>query len=152
MNEKCEEIMDKYLMLDRNRMIPPRMTLHLLRCKECRTEVRMLTKAQRLCAEPLLQKIAPEDRSIRAVMDRLFPQKDRSPITLTNWIISGALMILLLLVFVFLPHGSGLLTLAFYMLFAAIITTYVALFVGCNMDFFVKKIDPFKDIDTLRLA
>ena len=50
MSKICEERMNEFLMLDKNERIPLRVTLHLLKCAKCRSEVRLMTMAERVCS------------------------------------------------------------------------------------------------------
>jgi len=151
---KCESIMQEYLFLDKNQILPLKITMHLLSCKKCRSEVRMLSKAQKISAAPLMESVSPDDASIKMVMNKLFSPNKVKPISLTRWAISGILMLLLLLVFGLASrnlHNQDL-QLAFYLIFAGIITVYGAMFIGCNLDFFVKKIDSFSESRKISLA
>ena len=148
-NNKCEEAMEKFMLLDKDEHIPLKITAHLLCCKKCRTQVRLLTKAEQITAQPLKIQTPLTDNSLQKLMERvnkLNPtwQKDKSvpnPITMKGWVISGLLMIILMLTFgLFTPREDSTLMIAFYLVFAAIITAYCAVFIGSNIDFFVKKI------------
>src|SRR5574344_178149 len=138
MKDTCTKVMDRFLELDKNEHLPVALTLHLLSCKKCRTQVRLLSLAEKAAAEPVKIPVPLNDSSIEAVLAKIHPayasQLSKSPISLCKWIISGLLMILLLLAFgVITNHaGSGRLLVAFYLMFAAIVTGYCALFVGCN--------------------
>lgn len=148
--KNCTQIMNQFLELDKNQRIPLKLTLHLLLCKKCRTQVRMLTKAEKIASEPLKVQVPLTDNSIEAVLRQINPQYDyeesKSPISLGRWIVSGAAMVCLMLLFGILTRGSSsqALLISFYLLFAGVVTAYCAFFVGCNMDFFVKKIETMK--------
>ncbi|MCR5607246.1 MAG: hypothetical protein K6F69_10590 [Treponema sp.] len=146
---KCEEIMNTFMLLDKDEHIPLKVTAHLLCCKKCRSQVRLLTKAERITAAPLNIQTPITDKSLQNIMEKvnkLSPswQKDTSvpnPITMKGWVVSGILMIILMLTFgLFTPREDSTLMIAFYLVFAAIITAYCAVFIGSNIDFFVKKI------------
>ena len=44
----CENFMEKFLLLDKNEILPLSMTFHLLFCEECRTIVRSFSKAEKI--------------------------------------------------------------------------------------------------------
>ena len=145
------EIMDEFLKLDKNERIPLSLTLRLLCSKKCRTEVRLLTKAEKLASEPLSVQTPVTDESISAVLKKINPQLAESsvaknPFPLSRWIAAGLTMTFLMVFFGVLTRtNSGqIVVLPFYFLFAAVFTIYCAFFVGCNMDFFVKKIETHK--------
>ena len=110
-NEICEKNMDAFLSLDKYERIPLGVTLHLLTCKKCRTQVRYLTLAEKYASEPI--RATP----IRDALENI-PVK---PVSMAKWVISGFLMIFLMVIF------------------GVLVTVYCALFVGTNMDFFIKK-------------
>ena len=47
MKAKCRHIMEKFYNVDKNRLLPVNISLHLMTCAECRKRVRMLTKAEK---------------------------------------------------------------------------------------------------------
>lgn len=143
--DHCEQIMDAYLALDKNERIPFTLTLHLLTCKHCRTQVRLLTRAQKIAARPLAVQTPLSDAGIQRIMQAVDPtwtETKAKPVSLTNWIFGGILMIVFMLVFGAFRNSleSDALTLAFYLFFACAVTAYCVLFVGTNLDFFIKKI------------
>lgn len=150
-NQKCEQTMDGFLEMDKNSRIPLNITLHLLACKKCRSQVRALTLAERASIAPLHIETPISDKSIVALMRKIDPSykvagDKLKPITLRRWIISGIIMILAMSIFTsfnFADNGS-LLSVYFYLIFAGVITSYCALFIGSNMDFFIKKFSPIK--------
>lgn len=147
----CENYMDQYLALDKDERVPLSLTIHLLICKKCRTQVRLLTMAEKIAAEPLCVPVPLTDNIITAIMKKIQPDWDpetcsTNPVSLKKWIVGGIFMILSMLVFgVFTSASSseGLLV-AFYLVFAGVVCSYCALFVGSNMDFFIKKIHTIK--------
>lgn len=141
-------MMDRYLRLDKNQRLPFIMTLHLLACRKCRTQVRLLSLAEKVAAGPLKIPVPLDDTTITAVLKQIgttYPAT-RNPISLEKWIVSGILMIVFLLIFGVITNNASSqeLLIAFYLMFAVLVTGYCALFIGCNMDFFVKKIETFK--------
>lgn len=152
MNTRCSEIMDDFFALDKHQRIPLYITAHLLVCKKCRTEVRLMTLTERVNAEPLHISTDDNDRRILQLMQKLdsayAPSEKIAPISLKRWIVSGIAMVLAMMMFIFsqstLPNQA--LSLSFYIVFAVVISAYCALFVGSNMDYFIKKIETFKEI------
>ena len=140
----CERAMNRFFALDKDELLPLSLTLHLLGCKRCRTEVRLLTLSERVAARPLRASATPREVSalVAQVRSQSASSAAKNPVTLTNWIIGGVLMVCFMLAFVLLTRSlkSNLLSVSFYLVFAGSVTAYCALFVGANMDFFVKKI------------
>ncbi|MBQ9205242.1 MAG: hypothetical protein IJ158_00835 [Treponema sp.] len=132
-NEICEKMMENFLSLDKNERIPLKVTLHLLACKKCRSEVHALTLAEKYAAEPLRAK------SFRETLENMSVK----PVSMTKWIIWGVVMIFLMVTFGLILNRLDRASFAiiFNVIFGVLITVYCALFVATNMDFFVKKID-----------
>mgnify|MGYP006916040561 CR=1 FL=1 len=142
-NEKCEKIMDTFLALDKDERLPLSVSLHLLACQHCRSQVRLLTRAEHLASVPLSFAVDEGDSSVAAILRKLSRQESvPNPISLRRWVVSGILMVILMLSFaLYTADSSSELKIAFYLVFAMIITTYCAMFIGCNIDFFIKKIN-----------
>ena len=130
-NEICEKNMDAFLSLDKYERIPLGVTLHLLTCKKCRTQVRYLTLAEKYASEPI--RATPICDALENI-----PVK---PVSMAKWIISGFLMIFLMVIFgLFLNKiDRASFAIIFNVIFGVLVTVYCALFVGTNMDFFIKK-------------
>jgi hypothetical protein len=148
---ECERFMNEYLELDKDERVPFSLTFHLLSCKKCRTQVRLLTIAEKTAASPLQVQVPLNSSSITGIMQKINPAWDpetcsTNPVSMTKWIVGGIAMILFMLVFaVFTSSASDQrLLVAFYLVFGGVVTSYCALFVGSNMDFFVKKIHTIK--------
>ncbi len=146
-NKKCEFYMNEFLKLDKNDRLPLSLTIHLLLCKDCRTIVRKLTLAEQACRTSMEKTADYYDPSVSAIMKSIIPEyeiKEMPPLSLKRWIVSGILMIIAMLFFGITEGASNSqLSLSFYLVFAGIVTAYCAMFVGCNMDFFVKHINKF---------
>lgn len=135
-NEKCEKIMDEFLSLDKYERIPLRITLHLLTCRECRSQVHYLTLAEKYASSPI------RPHQIKDMLETI----EAKPVSMTKWIVSGILMILLMVIFgIFLNKidRTGF-AIIFNIMFGVLVTVYCALFVGTNMDFFLKKSSKFR--------
>ena len=130
----CEKAMDRFLELDKGERIPLQVTAHLLRCRHCRTQVRLMSLAERVAAR---RDCARRDCARRGGQ----PVSQQNPVTLTGWVVGGICMIVLMLAFALVAelYARFALQTAFYLVFAGSVTAYCALFVGANMDFFVKK-------------
>ena len=131
-NETCEKNMDKFLALDKYERIPLGVTLHFLCCKKCRTQARYLTLAERYTSEPI------RETPVKNMLENI-PIK---PVSMAKWIISGIIMILMMVVSGILLNKteSPAFAIILNINFGLIITAYCAIFVGTNMDFFIKKI------------
>ena len=147
---KCNAVMEEYMNLDKGERIPLGITLHLLACKHCRSQVRLLRRAERSSVPDSCKQTALDDAAILAVMNKISGNKSgkKNPISFSKWIIGGAAMVALFITFsVFEKPGSNhTLTVYTYIELAALITAYCALFIRSNMDFFVKKIKKMPDI------
>lgn len=147
-NTNCDSIMNNYLELDSNSHLPINITMHFLTCKKCRTQVRALTKADRLCKEQMSIPVPLTDDTLISIMNKIDPSFAKlnasatSPISMKKWIIAGILMIVGMLFFGISDYATNLqLSIAFYLVFAGAVTAYCGLFIGCNMDFFIKKLN-----------
>ena len=148
MEKNCEYYMDEYLSLDKGERIPFRLTLHLLFCSKCRSEVRALSKAEKAAGMSLKIPTPVTDESITSIMKKIDPSysPEKNHVPLFQWIIAGLIMIAALFFFgVYTSSSTNQLSLVvFYLVFAAAVTSYCMLFVGTNLDFFVKMINSSK--------
>ncbi len=150
-NSKCEKTMDKFLEMDKNDRIPFGVTMHLLFCKDCRRQVHYLTMAEKLAAAPLKVPAPLNDAALNQIMKSADPSwcdknLQKNPVSMFRWILGGLLMILFLCCFGLFANSvqsEGLL-ITFYVVFSVIVVCYSAIFVGSNLDFFVKKIETLK--------
>lgn len=145
-NRKCEENINKYLELDKNEKVPLKLTLHMLFCKKCHSQVRMLVNAEKISSMPIKLQTPITDSSIISVMKKVSPNDYKKlleePISLKNWIVSGIIMVLLLFVPAFLTNvvNDRDLSIAYAILIAGCVTIYCSAFIIGNIDFFIKKI------------
>ena len=56
--ENCEAVMDKFLMKDKNELLPLSVILHVIRCKECRTTIRRMTLAEKNASRSLFEAVS----------------------------------------------------------------------------------------------
>lgn len=126
--KKCEMIMDAYLSLDKNEIVPLKITAHLLMCRECRTAVRRLSVAERIASRTMKNGFGTS-------------AQNENHISMTKWVIGGFAMTSLLLLFgITMRDSSPTQQIVFYLTFAAAICIYCAVFVAGNLDFFIKTI------------
>jgi hypothetical protein len=145
--EVCEKIIEDYLLLDRGEAVPLKLWTHLLFCKDCRTEVRFLNLADTACTKPLTIERKKEESLAKTIISRIQNDPECKEIfapkelTLKNWIISGLIMLFAMLFFTINIYSqNSQIALPVYLVFAVFISGYCALFVGSNMDFFIKKL------------
>ena len=119
-NEKCEKIMDTFLALDKDERLPLSVSLHLLACPHCRSQVRLLTRAEHLAYVPFSFAVDEGDSSVAAILRKLSRQESvPNPISLRRWVVSGILMVILMLSFaLYTADSSSELKIAFYLVFA----------------------------------
>jgi hypothetical protein len=147
MKKNCNAIMERFMELDKNEKLPFYMTLHLLFCRDCRTSVRMLTLAERQAAQPLAEYVTVDDAFMQAIMAKVSPltQESAAPVTMRRWVVSGLIMIAALFCFPIFSDmrlpDTEILTLSFYLLFGCAVAVYCVIFVGGNLDFFIKQIE-----------
>lgn len=146
-NKKCSQIMEKYLELDKNTRLPLSVTAHLLFCKECRTKILLLSRAQKITAQPIQISSPITDKSIMNVLEMLPQDKiqkiRKNPVNLTLWIIAGILMIALFIFPVFFTNKfyGETISVSYALMISICVIIYCSTFVCCNMDFFVKKLN-----------
>lgn len=137
----CEKMMDSYLALDKNEVVPFKLSLHLLSCQKCRTEVHYLAKAEKIVSKQL-----KEQSTIPEVANPLSDiLKDiKNPISMAKWIWGGIIMIIFLMIFgIACKNCAEELQVVFYIFFAMSICAYCAVFIASNLDYFIKKINMF---------
>lgn len=152
MQSKCDKMMDKFLMLDKQERIPLDVTFHLLKCKKCRTQVRYLSKAEKYASEPLKVSVPITDSKISAILKAANPRWSTEnfkikPVSMAKWIVCGILMLLFMTTYTFTAAklGNEEANTFFYITFGIVITAYCAIFIASNLDFFIKKISSFTD-------
>ena len=155
---KCEKAFDDYLSLDKDERIPLSVTLHLVVCPVCRTGIRKLSRAEKLLASPFatssIAAPAVSDPVVAAAMARIissglaYPDvhADEQQISLFRWFAAGIVLAAGFAVIPFTSIGAWSklvfgtsFSVPFYLLCGIAVTVYCGLFVGTNIDFFVKK-------------
>lgn len=146
--KSCDDVMDRFLMKDKNEFLPLPVILHIICCRECRTTVRRMTLAEKSASENLMKAVPRENPTLDAVMQKvsameLAAGRTPQPVNLAGWIIAGVIMIAAMMFFGFYTSPqktSSMLIIAFYLIFALAVVIYCIAFVTSNLDFFVKKI------------
>ncbi|MCR5764037.1 MAG: hypothetical protein K6G00_11720 [Treponema sp.] len=147
MKHNCDYYMDQYLSLDKGERLSVGLTLHLLLCPKCRSEVRALLKAERVLKKPLKIPVPIESDSITSVMKALDPSYNpqEHKVSFRQWIITGLFMILCVIILPILAIPvTEMIALLTYGMFALMIVVYCIAFIGSNLDFFIKKIETAK--------
>ncbi len=145
MKNKCEQIMNQYLMLDKGERVPFKISLHLLGCRKCREQINLLKLAEKEISAPLKIKTPVNDETIQKILSQTnIPQKDKfyKPLPFAGWIIGGILMIVLLFgsMFTTPDFKNKALSLWYALTIAGSVTVYCAVFVCSHIDIFIKKI------------
>lgn len=155
----CHKAFEQYLLLDKVERVPLGVTVHLLFCPVCRTSVRKLTLAEQVLAAPLaLQSVLPDivvvDPVVAAALLQIrasglaWPDSDVNDqhVSLFRWIISGVVLAAGFAIIPFSAIGSwsGLVfgpsfIVPLYLLCGIAVTGWCGIFIGSNIDFFVKK-------------
>ena len=142
-SKKCENVMTSFFELDKGERLPFLDSVHLLMCRECRTKVRALSKAEKLMQNPLMEKSPFNSRSLSQAIRNSEPSwlENLKPVSMTRWVLSGLCMIVLLVfsgIFLEKVQNQEYLT-WFFVIVGGAVTAYCAMFIAVNLDFFIKK-------------
>jgi len=143
--KECSKVMDKFLELDKHERIPLWITKHILTCSECRSNVRLFTQAERLLARDEGENPFTY-AAISDVKEKLYPGSTREKrVPILYWLVIGIILLFCMvfcavLVNKFIPEMQGF----SFIFIAFMISTYCMLFIGMNMDFFVKQSNTMK--------
>ena len=153
----CNKAIDTYMALDKHEPVPLTVIFHILQCKKCRSLIRAMTKASDLYAkriasaknfdgtltEKTMLKIHEAVAAMQADSGAKLPE-----VRIFPWVITGIIMIIGFSSLPFTHIGRwaaetfGLaFTIPFALIFAVFVSVFSALFVGKNLDFFIKKFD-----------
>jgi len=154
----CDTAFNRYLSLDKHERVPFSVTLHLLFCPVCRSAVRQMTKAEALLAKPLstppASKHLGDDPVLSAAIERIissgltYPVKEpvAKRMSLLRWFLVGVLLTGGFAVLPLTTSGVWMqdefgkaLVIPFYILCGCAVTAYGGLFIGTNIDLFVKR-------------
>lgn len=155
----CTKAIDRYLALDKHEPVPFKLTVHLLRCKNCRSMVRAMTQASYLCSisidssllknEALFEKTMNKINATKLDLIKIQAKKYSLPeVRIFPWIVIGLILIVGLGSIPLTSMGRWAVyhfnlsfLIPFAIVFASLVSTYTAIFVGRNLDFFVKKFE-----------
>lgn len=145
MKEKCQFIMEKFYSVDKGQILPAAVSSHLMTCKECRTRVRLLTKAEKLIAADLRQKVDVDSEEITKIVNSaMVKQKDFIKVSFKSWGISGFVLLAFCLLLSFVSNGaSPAIDFATSIFSGLTLSFYIMCFIGSNLDIFVKKTHKF---------
>ncbi|MDO4506132.1 MAG: hypothetical protein Q4B64_04225 [Spirochaetales bacterium] len=143
MGNKCNDYLEIFYGLDKHEILPLKLSLHLLFCKECRTTVRTLTKAEKLLSEKALSTSNDSSKTAASVLSAMeetnldYHEKQTS---LRNWALSGTglLACMIIMIPLLILKGQDFLSVVSTISFSAMLCIWCGLFVGNNMDYFVK--------------
>ena len=157
----CNEAINRYMILDKHEAVPFAVTLHLLRCKKCRSLVRALTQASNLYTssfqakadDALTEKTMVKIQAAIPDFLSLQAEKYRLPnVSILPWAVVGILMIVGLAYMPFTEIGKWAaenfklrFVIPFALVFSVFVSVYSAIFFYRNLDFFVKKFDLKKE-------
>lgn len=146
MKKNCEKFMEQFLALDKNEHLSFEMIFHLLLCSECRTYVRLFTKAEKLVAkQENLNTNVFNDNSVDdlTILQNIFPNNDKiKKVHIYNWIFIGTLLLAcMILCSFFMNKYIPQLQELWFVFIAAVICTYCLIFIAMNLDFFIKLSD-----------
>ncbi len=68
---RCGAVMTKFMELDKKDRLPLDVTVHLLFCRQCRTQVRLLTLAERQAARPVSEPVPLDDDLLQRIVSYL---------------------------------------------------------------------------------
>ncbi len=155
----CNEALNRYMALDKHEAVPVMVTVHLLRCKRCRTIVRAMTKAAYMYSAPFAEAVSQDNSLMQKTMSKI---TDAMPdlmklqaekyalqeVHILPWVLVGTIMIIGLAAVPFTVLGRWAaenfrlsFIIPFALVFAIFVSVFSALFVGRNLDFFIKKFD-----------
>lgn len=145
MNDKCENFMNQYLMLDKGERVPLKISAHLLCCKKCREQLKLLKLAEKEISAPLKIETPVTDASIQKILSEIhIPEKDKfyKPLPFAGWIIGGILMVALLFSSLITTQDiqNRSLSIWYALTIAGCVTAYGAVFVCSHIDLFIKKL------------
>ena len=139
--KECSRVMDRFLELDRHERIPLWVTRHLMTCSECRSSVRLFTQAEKILSAQSSEENPFVYAAISDVKEKLYPGSTREKkVPILYWLVIGIILVACMVLSTFFAgkYFPELQSLGCIFV-ASIITVYCMLFIGMNMDFFVKQ-------------
>ena len=162
-NVKCSNAFERYLALDKHERVPFSIMIHLFFCPVCRTAVRQMAAAEVLLSRPFAVRShrteAPVDPVVSAALGKIaaaglaYPVREpvAKRVSLFRWLLVGILLAGGFALFPFTASGVWMqdefgkaLVIPFYILCGCAVTAYGGLFVGTNIDLFVKRFKTLK--------
>lgn len=145
MKKKCSKIMEKFYAADKNQLLSPSVSLHLLMCSECRAKVRLLTQAEKLAAKELKEKVDVDSEEVTKIVKlAMRDQKDFIKVSFRSWGISGFfLLVFCILLSIVSKDTAPLIEFASSIFSGLALSFYIMSFIGANLDIFVKKTRKF---------
>ena len=160
---KCTTAFERYLALDKHERVPLSLTIHLFMCPVCRSAVRQVSRAESLRSRPLAT-TSPKaslghDPVLAAAMEKIAPAGLVYPVhepvakrvSLFRWFVVGVLLAGGFVVLPFSASGEMMtnefgnaLVVPFYILCGCAVTAYGGLFIGTNIDLFIKRFKSLK--------
>lgn len=160
---KCAVAFERYLALDKHQRVPLTLTLHLLMCPVCRAAVRQVSRAESMLSQPLAttspKATLQHDPVLSAAMEKIalaglaYPVKEpvAKRVSLIRWFVVGVLLAGGFAVLPFSASGvlmteqfGTALVVPFYILCGCAVTAYGGLFIGTNIDLFIKRFNALK--------
>ena len=146
MKKICENYLEQFYSLDKQERIPLGLSVHLLFCRECRSIVRNLTKAEKILGEKSTQPSSENSQTISSVLKGIkssnldYHGHHEEKISLRKWAVSGSILLLctVLMILLMVIDGEKTVFVTGTISLSAIMCIWCGLFVGNNMDYFVK--------------
>lgn len=153
MKEKCQKIMEKFYAADKNQLLSPSVSFHLFCCEECRARVRLLTKAEKLAAIELSQKVDVDSEEVtKIVKNAMEKQKDFIKVSFRSWGISGFFVLVFCIFLSLLSNDAAPMVQFSGSIFSGLcISFYIMTFIGANLDIFVKKTGKFNGANLISM-
>lgn len=148
MKKACDYYLDQFYSLDKQERIPLGLCVHLLCCSECRSIVRNLTHAEKMLSHGALQPSTNTETFsavFKGIKDTNLEYRGEK-ISLRKWAVSGSILLLciILMIPLLVLKGENTVFTASTISLSAFLCVWCGLFVGNNMDFFVKMSSRFQ--------
>lgn len=148
----CNEVVNKYLLLDKHERVPVSITVHLLYCKKCRTLIRNMTIAAESGQAEMYEAMSGNNplflKTLQQIGLEQFVEKpaEVKNVSLLPWIageiliIAGFILMPLTNVGQWTAKSFGkIFTVPFIFIAVIFFAAYIFIFIDKNLDFFVKK-------------
>jgi len=134
-NVKCSNAFERYLALDKHERVPLSLMIHLVFCPVCRAAVRQMAAAEYLLSHSLAPRpsrsVLPEDPVLTSALEK---------ITAGLFLAGGFALFPFTASGVWMQAEFGkALIVPFYILCGCAVTAYGGLFIGTNIDLFLKR-------------